>query len=250
MSGLVSVVVPTYREAANLPLLVPRLADAMARAGLAWECVVVDDDSRDGTEAACATLATTFPVRLVVRRGERGLATAVLAGFREARGDPFVVMDADLSHPPEVVPALVAAVREGRGDLVFGSRAVEGASTDERWGLVRRLNSWVATWLARPLTSAADPMSGFFALSRATLATAAPLDPVGYKIGLELSVKCVGSRVVEVPIHFADRAHGESKLGVRERLRYLRHLLRLYAFRLSRRARAAGRQPPVAPPSA
>ena len=138
MSALVSVVVPTYREAANLPLLVPRLADAMARAALAWECVVVDDDSRDGTEAACATLATTFPVRLVVRRGERGLATAVLAGFREARGDPFVVMDADLSHPPEVVPALVAAVREGRGDLVFGSRAVEGASTDERWGLVRR----------------------------------------------------------------------------------------------------------------
>lgn len=237
MSGLVSVVVPTLREAANLPLLVPRLAAAMDAARLSWECVVVDDDSRDGTDEACALLAGSFPVRLVVRRGERGLATAVLAGFREAQGGLLVVMDADLSHPPEAVPALVAAVREGRGDLVFGSRYVDGASTDERWSLGRRLNSTVATLLARPLTAMTDPMSGFFALSRATLATAAPLDPVGYKIGLELAVKCVGCRVGEVPIHFADRAHGESKLGFREQVRYLRHLARLYAFRVSGRRR-------------
>ncbi len=238
MSPLVSVVVPTYHEVANLPRLVPRVAAAMSGAGLAWEMVVVDDDSRDGTVEVCADLATRFPVRFVVRRGERGLATAVLAGFRAAAGDPLVVMDADLSHPPETIPTLVAAVREGRGDLVFGSRYLAGASTDERWSVGRRVNSWLATRLARPLSSATDPMSGFFALSRATLATAAPLSPVGYKLGLELCVKCEGCRVLEVPIHFAARTLGTSKLGVREGLRYLRHLVRLYAFRLrSRRAR-------------
>lgn len=240
MTGLVSVVVPTFREAANLPLLVGRLAAALDGAGLAWECVVVDDDSGDGTEAACAALAARHRVRLVVRRGERGLASAVLAGFAAARGDLFVVMDADLSHPPETVPVLVAAVREGRGDLVFGSRYLKGASTDERWSLGRRVNSTVATLLARPLTAMTDPMSGFFALTRATWAGAAPLRPVGYKIGLELAVKCVGCRVAEVPIHFADRAHGESKLGFREQVRYLRHLARLYAFRLTGGRRQRG----------
>lgn len=237
MNALVSVVIPTYREVENLPHLLPRIAVAMAAAGLGWEMVVVDDSSRDGTVETCAELGSRFPVRLVVRNGERGLATAVLAGFRASVGDPFVVMDADLSHPPEAIPTLVAAVREGRGDLVFGSRYAAGGSTDARWSVRRRFTSALATRLARPLTRATDPMSGFFALSRATFATAAPLNPVGYKLGLELCVKCVGCRVLEVPIHFADRTHGISKLGVREGLRYLRHLVRLYAFRGSRRAR-------------
>lgn len=223
----ISVVVPTFREAKNLPVLVPAVAAAL---GTGYEVVVVDDDSNDGTEEACAQLAKEYPVRLIVRRGERGLSSAVLAGLRAAGGTHLVVMDADLSHPPDAIPALVAPLRAG-ADFVIGSRYVRGGSTEEGWGVYRWLNSKVATLLARPLARVNDPMAGFFALTRERLALAQALDPIGYKIGLELLVKCGCRRVVEVPIHFRNRLHGESKLTLKEQINYLRHLLRLYRFR-------------------
>jgi dolichol-phosphate mannosyltransferase len=136
-------------------------------------------------------------------------------------------MDADLSHPPGKIPELVAALHEPDVDFVIGSRYVPGASTDETWGWFRWLNSKVATLLARPFTTSSDPMAGFFALRRTTFDAAAPLDPIGYKIGLELIVKCGCEHVREVPIHFADRKLGESKLTFREQINYLRHLRRL-----------------------
>lgn len=227
----VTVVVPTYTEAANLPLLVPRLAAALTGAGLHGEIVIVDDDSPDATEPICRELALSYPVRLIVRRGERGLAGAVLCGLRQARGTVLVVMDADLSHPPETVPALVAAVRDG-AEFAIGSRYVRGGSTDADWGVWRRLNSWTATLLALPLARARDPLAGLFALRRDTFAAGGPFDPVGFKIGLELLVKCRCRRVREVPIAFRDRTRGASKLTLRERLDYLRHLARLYRWRL------------------
>src|SRR5947209_774661 len=147
----VSVIVPTYCEADNLPLLVPRIAAACPGA----EVLIVDDDSPDATAAVCAGL----PVHLLVRKGGRGLASPVLYGMRQARGDVFVVMDADLSHPPETIPALVDAIRSG-ADFAIGSRYVRGGRTDASWW--RRLTSRVATLLARPLTTARDPLAGFF----------------------------------------------------------------------------------------
>ena len=117
----VSVIVPTYREVENLPVLVPAVADALGSVG-SHEILVVDDYSQDGTEEACAVLARTYPLRLLVRRNERGLASAVLHGMRQARGSWLVVMDADLSHPPEAVPSLVAPLRAGKADFVLGSR--------------------------------------------------------------------------------------------------------------------------------
>jgi dolichol-phosphate mannosyltransferase len=248
----VSVIVPTYREAENLPVLVRGVAAALGELPGGHEIVVVDDDSQDGTEAACAELARDYPLRLLVRREERGLASAVIHGLRSARGDYLVVMDADLSHPPETIPALLAPLRDGRADFVIGSRYVPGASTEEGWGAYRWLNSKVATLLAWPLARARDPMAGFFALSRQLFESAAALDPIGYKIGLELLVKCRCRRVVEVPIHFRNRLHGESKLSLREQVNYLRHLLRLYRFRFSPRARAGrttlgSATPPEAP---
>lgn len=224
----VSIIVPTYREAANLPLLVPRIAVALEQAGLRGEILIVDDNSPDDTPAVCAELAQQYPVRLETRLTERGLSSAVLHGMRLATGDVLLVMDADLSHPPEKIPELVAALGEAETDFVIGSRYVTGAATDEDWGLFRKLNSRGATWLARPLTKAADPMAGFFALRRMTFEAAAPLDPIGYKIGLELIVKCHCRNIREVPIVFADRVHGESKLSLKEQLNYLRHLTRLY----------------------
>jgi len=230
-SGFVSIIIPTYGEAENLPLLVPRICQAGAAAARELEIVVVDDNSPDATRQVCDQLAREFPLRLHVREHERGLSSAVLAGLRMARGDLLVVMDADLSHPPEKIGELVAALQNPGVDFVIGSRYVAGAETDEGWGRFRWLNSRAATWLARPLTSVRDPMAGFFALRRETYERSAPLDPIGYKIGLELLVKCGCRHVAEVPIRFADRVHGQSKLSLREQFNYLRHLKRLYEYR-------------------
>jgi dolichol-phosphate mannosyltransferase len=210
---------------------------ALQQAGLRGEIVIVDDNSPDGTPAVCARLAEEHPVRLLVRETERGLSSAVVHGLHHARGDVLVVMDADLSHPPEKVPELVAALRDESVDFVIGSRYVQGGTTAEDWGVLRWLNSKVATLLAWPLTSAADPMAGFFALRRTTFGAARSLDPIGYKIGLELLVKTGCRSVKEVPIAFANRLHGTSKLTLKEQVNYLRHLKRLYEARLGRASR-------------
>jgi dolichol-phosphate mannosyltransferase len=232
---MVSLIVPTLNEAENLPLLVPRVAAAMA--GREYEIIVVDDNSGDDTRAVCARLAVQYPLTLRVReRPKDGLSGAVLTGFGLARGDVLVVMDADLQHPPETLPALVGPLEKGEADFVLGSRHAPGGTVGERWGVLRRINSRVATFLARPFTGpgVTDPMSGFFALKRTTFERAERLTPLGYKIGLELMSKCRVERVREVPIHFGTRAHGRSKLTVAQQFRYLEHLSRLYDFTFPR----------------
>ncbi len=225
----VSIIVPTYCEAANLPRLVERLVAMRESSGLDLDVIVVDDDSQDGTEELFNELAHPW-IRLVIRREDRGLSQSVLEGLSQASGDYVVVMDADLSHPPEAIPGMLARLEAG-DEFVIGSRYVPGGSTDAAWGVYRYLNSKVATWLARPFTRAKDPMAGFFAFRRSALASAAPLNPIGYKIGLELIVKCGLRRIGEVPIHFADRTAGHSKLNFKEQLRYLQHVRRLFVWK-------------------
>src|SRR5206468_1320118 len=116
-------------------------------------------------------------------------------------------------------------------DFVVGSRYASGGTTADDWGFLRALNSRIATLLARPLTSIKDPMSGFFALPQSVFRRAENPSPLGYKIGLELLVRCRCENVVEVPIHFANRLHGESKLTLGQQLLYLQHLTRLYRFK-------------------
>lgn len=223
----VTIVVPTYKERDNLAPLARRIFAALDPAHS--ELLIVDDDSPDGTAAEAQRLAADQPVRCIVRRGERGLATAVIRGLAEARGELVVVMDADLSHPPEALPALLEALRDPHVNMAIGSRFVPGAGIESNWPLFRRLNSFVARALARPLTPVRDVMSGFFAVRRREL-DLTRLEPIGYKIALELVVRHRWRNVVEVPIMFADRTAGRSKLNVGEQLRYVRHLLRLYRF--------------------
>jgi dolichol-phosphate mannosyltransferase len=225
----VSIIVPTFREAENILPLIERIEAVRAAHALDLEVVMVDDNSADGTEEAVAALGREW-VRLIVRRTERGLSSAVLEGYRQARGNIFIVIDADLSHPPEKIPEVIAELEQG-ADFVLGSRYVAGGSTGEDWGFFRWVNSKVATWLALPFTRVKDPMSGFYAIRRETWENAAPLNPIGYKIGLEILVKGRCKNVREVPIHFSQRLHGESKLNLAEQLRYLQHLRRLARFK-------------------
>ncbi len=225
----VTVVVPTYKEAENLPHLIHRLAKVREEHGLDLDVLIMDDNSGDGSAELVAARPEDW-VKIVVRTTDRGLSPSVLDGMKRATGDILICMDADLSHPPEALPQMLRKLEEG-ADFVIGSRYVQGGSTSDDWGFLRWLNSRVATLLARPLTSARDPMAGFFAFRRSTFAAGRDFNPVGYKIGLEFIVKCGCERVVEVPIHFEDRQLGKSKLTARQQLLYLKHLRRLYTFK-------------------
>jgi dolichol-phosphate mannosyltransferase len=225
----VAVIVPTYREVENIPHLIERLRIVREALGLDLALLLMDDDSRDGSAAAVAALALPWAT-LVTRKSNRGLSQAVLDGLRRTTQEIVVVMDADLSHPPEKIPELLMALKNG-AEVAVGSRFIDGGSTADDWGPFRWLNSRIATLLALPLTTIHDPMSGFFAVRRSTLAGGRDFDPVGYKVLLEIIVKCRCRYVFEVPIHFENRQLGHSKLSLREQLNYFRHLRRLYTFR-------------------
>ena len=228
----VTVIVPTYREVLNIPPLLQRLEAVRNARDLELDVLLMDDDSSDGSVEAVERFERAW-ANIVVRRDPRGLSAAVVDGIERARGDVVVIMDADLSHPPEKIPEMIAAVQSD--GAAIGSRYTTGGSTDAAWGVYRWLNSRVAVLLARPLTKVSDPMAGFFAFRRADVADTSLLEPIGYKIVLELIVKCGLRDIVEIPIHFTERVRGESKLNVKQQLLYLVHLRRLYAHKLGLR---------------
>jgi len=194
-----------------------------------FEMIIVDDNSPDGTGAHAEELGKTYNVKVIHRAGKLGLSTAVLDGVQASEGTIIVVMDADLSHPPEKISEMVERIAKGGADMVIGSRYVEGGRV-ENWPFHRKIISKTATLLAKGLTKVKDPMSGFFAVRREAI-EGVTLDPVGYKIGLEVLVKGKISKVEEVPITFADRKHGQSKLGASVTLKYIDHCIRLYEHR-------------------
>src|SRR5579863_7087608 len=137
----VTVIVPTFREVENIPNLVERLRLVREGCGLNLSLLLMDDDSGDGSEAVVASLALPW-VTLISRKTDRGLSQAVLDGIRRSRSDLLIVMDADLSHPPEKIPELLGALRNG-AEVAVGSRFIEGGSTAGDWGPFRWLNSRV-----------------------------------------------------------------------------------------------------------
>lgn len=228
----ISIIVPTYNEAESLPVLAARLFNALRAAGLEAELVVVDDSSPDGTGDIAEKLAQQYPLQVLHRPPKSGLASAVWDGMEKARGGLLVVMDADLSHPPEVVPLLIQAVVEGGADLAVGSRYVPGGGV-ENWPWLRRFASWFANQLARPFVPMRDATSGFFALKREVVQGVA-LDPIGFKIGLEVMAKGRYRTFQEVPYTFTDRRFGESKFGTKEVRFYLLQLGRIWRYRRQR----------------
>lgn len=225
----VTIVLPTYNEAESLPVIVPRIDVALRAADIAYEIVVVDDNSSDGTADVAARLAEQYPVRVIKRIDERGLATAVLAGFAHARAPICVVMDADGSHPVSALPTMVRMLEQDKADIVVGSRHVTGGGS-HGWPLFSQLKSRLAASLTFGLTSMTDPTTGLMAV-RKSLLEGLHLDPVGWKIVLEIVVKTAPARIAEVPIVFEDRELGQSKQSLRVALQYGAHVGKLYSHR-------------------
>lgn len=228
---MISLVVPTYNERANIEQFVERTGKALATSASTYELIVVDDDSPDGTAEEVRRLQAQRPwLQLLVRKNERDLSTAVIAGWRIARGDLVGCMDADLQQPPELIPQLAERLRATGADIAVASRHVAGGGVSD-WSLARRFISWTATLMATcilpgTLNKVRDPMSGFFLMRRSVIAEA-PLNPVGYKILLEVLAKGDYSDAVEVPFTFEERVRGGSKLSLSTVLKYFAHLLRI-----------------------
>ncbi|HEX8873216.1 MAG TPA: glycosyltransferase family 39 protein [Nitrosospira sp.] len=220
-----SIIIPTLNEADNIDPLLTRLF-SLDLPKESFEVIIVDDGSTDGTPDKVRAWENHANVRLIERREKPDLTKSILAGVASARGNVVVVMDADLSHPPERLSALVAPVLDGSHDVAVGSRYVPGGST-EGWPLHRQWLSRVGGWLARPLCDVNDATSGFFAFRR-ELATIVAQRARGYKILLELLMAGQGKlRVIEVPIVFTDRTRGTSKLSFSHQWTYLQRLMTL-----------------------
>jgi dolichol-phosphate mannosyltransferase len=229
MSVPFSLVIPTYNEAAGIEKLLRALTATFGAYGLDAEAIVVDDNSPDGTGAIVDRLAEELPVRCLHRSGKLGLSSAVIDGWAIARAASVALgaMDADFSHDVKALPPMVQALESGEYGLAIGSRYVAGGGI-ANWPKRRIIVSRVACWLARPLTSVKDVTSGFFLVRREALA-GVRLDPIGFKIGLEVIAKAHYGKAIEIPYVFTDRVAGESKLNEREIFNYLKQLGRLYS---------------------
>jgi dolichol-phosphate mannosyltransferase len=227
-----SFVIPTYNEAAGIERLVSQVCGIFRDRGLDGELIVVDDNSPDGTGAIVDRLGGEFPVRCLHRPGKMGLSSGVIDGWHYARPDSEALgaLDADFSHDPGIIPHLVAALESGGYGLAIGSRYVPGGGI-ENWPKRRIITSRVAVALAQPLTPVRDITSGYFLVKRSAL-EGVSLDPIGFKIGLEVIAKAHYGKALEVPYVFRDRISGESKLNQKEILNYVRQLSRLYRERL------------------
>jgi len=221
----VSVIVPTLNEEKNIDALLTKIIEAFRAEPYGIEIIIADGGSTDATEVKANDWITRAPLRFIHARSGRGLAGDVLVAARQARADVVIVMDADLSHPPEVAPLLARPVLDKIADMVIGSRYVKGGGTPE-WPWTRRVISRVATLLAWPLVNANDPLSGFFAIGREKLLLVEP-SADGFKIALEALLANEDLRVKEIPIVFYDRQYGQSKMSRRQIFAYVRRLVAL-----------------------
>jgi len=225
-----ALIIPTLREAENIRVVLDRVRASLDPLGMAYEILIVDDDSQDGIDAIVTKIAAEDPrVRLLVRKGERGLGGAVLYGWKHTAADVLGVMDADLQHPPELLPRLWQAVEAG-SDVVLASRyAPQGGL--ENWHPARHLLSRTAIWMTYPLQKkrirVKDPMAGFFLVRRSCL-RAVQMHNKGFKILLEILVRGEVQSVTEVPFTFGPRRAGTSKANLAVGLDYFRLLWRLW----------------------
>ncbi len=232
---MVSIIVPCYNEAESLPILVKDIFAVLGSASIEGEVIVVDDNSPDGTGDIAEDLKKDYNVEVVHRKGKEGLSSAVVAGFAVAKGDIWGVMDADLSHDTKILPKMIRPLEQNLAQVAIGSRHVKGGGSDH-WPFIRRLISKTAIIMGRTVTDVKDVTSGFF-LFRKEVINGIEINPIGFKIGLEIFVKGNYEKFIEVPFIFKDRLHGESKLGKGEVVNYLKHLKALMKYNAQHKAK-------------
>lgn len=232
-SNMLSLVLPTFNECENIPQVIPRLEEALG--GATFEIIVVDDNSPDGTAQIARALNRRYGnIKVCQRSGKLGLSSAVLYGFNNANGNIFAVMDADMQHPLEILREMYQKIARGF-DLVVASRYVKGGGV-RNWKVTRVIFSKIATLMAHMLLPKSrrvkDVMSGCFMVRKGNLENSS-LNPVGFKILLEILCKCAFKNIVEVPYVFTNRRNGKSNLNSKEINHYFLHLYRLFFYSVS-----------------
>ena len=241
-SRSLSVIIPTYNESQNITRMLD-IVSLSLRPETNAEIIVVDDNSPDGTgriveEYARKSRARGWcEIRLVNRKEEKGLSSAILAGIRASVGEAVVVMDSDFSHPPETIAKMIEELKSSDCDIVVASRYVKGGSITG-WPFKRKLISKGATKIAQRSLGIKikDPMSGFFAFRRHVIRNI-KFEAIGYKLLLEILVKAKEAKVREIPYNFTDRRTGDSKLDRSVIFDYLKSVWNLYRYGKSARDR-------------
>jgi dolichol-phosphate mannosyltransferase len=197
-----------------------------------YDIIIADDNSPDSTAGIAQKLPKKYKVKVLLRKKNKGLSKSVVDGFKIAKGNIIGVMDADFTHPPEIIPKILDKLKKENADILVGSRKTKGGEI-KNWPLHRKIISKFATLLAKPLTKIKDPMSGFFFLKKEVIKNI-KFRPKGYKILLEILVKGNYKKAEEIPILFKDRIKGESKLTKKIYLEYLMQLIELYLYKIKK----------------
>ncbi len=223
---MLSIILPVLNEGENLKILIPKLHQILKNKK--HEIIVVDDNSKDKTEKIIQTLKKKISIHYILRKNKTGLSSAVIDGFLKAKGNIFLVMDSDLSHPPELITKMLKKI--AHYDMIVASRYVEGGGVIQ-WAFIRKFVSNFATLLTKPLVKIKDPLAGYFALKKQVIHNV-PLNPIGFKILLEILVKGHYNKIMEIPYTFLERQAGQSKANFNIYLQYNFQLIQLYFFKL------------------
>jgi dolichol-phosphate mannosyltransferase len=239
LSQKLAIVIPTLCEASNIRELLERVRSSLDPLGISYELVIVDDDSQDGIDTIVEEVSRRDPrIRLLIRKNVRGLAGAIIHGWQNTDAGILGVIDADLQHPPELLPHLLLMLQSGP-DVVVASR-YSPQSGRPNWNRFRHLVSQLAIWMTWPLQKPGvrvlDPMSGFFLVRRSCIQTLR-LQTEGFKILLEILVRGEIRCAVEVPFTFGPRRAGKSKASLRVMIDYIKLLARLWKDRRTPRSR-------------
>ena len=218
-----SIIIPTYNEAQNIEVLIPQIHETLIKNEINYEIIIVDDDSPDNTALVAARFAENYSVKVMIRKNKKGLASAVIEGFKVANNSIMLVMDADGSHPVETIPEMFRILNDSGADMVIGSRYHRN-SKFVKWPWYRNLLSRFAFLLTKRLVNVSDPTTGFFAIKK-DLITNISLKPIGWKIALEIMVRTKPKYIKEIPITFKPRMFGKSKLSFKEQINFLWHLM-------------------------
>ena len=231
----ISIILPTYNESKNIIDMLKQITNSLPQ-NITSQTIVVDDNSPDGTGRLVEEYISTFKkitnhtIDVIHRTAKTGLSSAIFNGIQKATGDTIIVMDADHSHPPQIIPKMIDGLKKSHYDIVIASRYVKGGKIKD-WTISRKIISKVATKIAQSFLNVEpkDPMSGFFAFKKNILKNS-KFDLIGYKILLEILVKTKDVKILEIPYTYTDRKLGQSKLDTKIILDYVKSVWKLYRY--------------------